>query len=209
MKKIVIIASVALVLLILCLLLFSFPSLFRTFEFDGSTIVYGEDTYVPSGSPQHVKASRTLAHSDGWEWTVSSVKDDPSGNFILLTSFLESRLYVREDYEIPENGEITKAYWNMKNITDTEFLRVIECLISERKTDHSFETDAIFALTETQKMRELSVAYEGCPVTTEYIGYMGVVNGKWVITTDSAISGTVDCCLIPEEYLEILEKYFD
>ena len=67
-------------------------------------------------------------------------------------------------------------------------------------------------------MRELWFAYEGCPVATNYMGYMGKVNGEWVITTEifqttesddpSPPQYSVSCYKIPSEYWDILSKYF-
>ena len=31
-------------------------------------------------------------------------------------------------------------------------------------------------------MRLLYAGYEGCPVATEYIGYMGTIDGHWYLT---------------------------
>lgn len=50
----------------------------------------------------------------------------------------------------------------------------------------------------------------GVAWATEYIGYMGTVDGTWYLTMDKPVSefGKVSCCTIPEEYTDILNQYF-
>ena len=57
-------------------------------------------------------------------------------------------------------------------------------------------------------MRELLVAYEGCPVPTNYVAYMGLNDGRWCITIGDYRKEKIDCYYIPDEYIPILEKYF-
>ena len=81
---------------------------------------------------------------------------------------------------------------------------------AEKTTSFTYETDGIFALTDNQHMRRLYFAYDNCPIATNYKGYMGKVNGAWVITTyishdtrnedGSPKPYSVGCYVIPEEY---------
>ena len=57
-------------------------------------------------------------------------------------------------------------------------------------------------------MRELVVAYEGCPVPTNNLGYMGTIDGKWCITVGNHQKDKIDCYYILEEYIPNLEKYW-
>ena len=73
--------------------------------------------------------------------------------------------------------------------------------------------------TENQFMEELYYAYENCPVATNFMGYMGKVNGEWVITTEisqdtrnedgSAKLYPVSCYRIPSQYWDVLSEYFE
>ena len=69
--------------------------------------VYWRDTlYVPAYG--EYSEGRTIAKTeDGWH--INAVKEDPGRTFIVLRSFLDQYLLVREDYEIPDSGRITAA----------------------------------------------------------------------------------------------------
>ncbi len=160
---------------------------------------------------------KTIARSkDGWN--LNEVKEDPSHNFVVIRSFLDQYLYVASDYTIPKSGEVTKVCWNGKYITNKKFIDAVTKIEAERVTSFEYETEGIYMLTDNQHMRKLVFAYEGCPVATERKGYMGKVNGEWVITTyispdqfnedGSDKPYSVSCYIIPEEYASILEKYF-
>lgn len=54
----------------------------------------------------------------------------------------------------------------------------------------------------------LYAGYSGCPIATEYIGYMGTVDGIWYLTVGQPVGeGTVTCHAIPEMYTDILSRY--
>lgn len=161
---------------------------------------------------------RTVAKSKDGSWDINEVEGDPDHNFVVARCFTSQRLYVADDYVIPTSGEITAACWGDEYINEKEFIAAISEIEEQKVTSFQYETDAIFALTENQRMKELYLAYENCPMTTNYKGYMGKVNGEWVITTDistdqrnedgSSKEYPVSCYSIPDKYSSILEKYF-
>ncbi len=162
-------------------------------------------TYIPVGSDNYTEG-KTIAR-DG-DWKIKEIKQDPSHSFVVARSYTDQTLYVAEDYTVPASGAITKAYWNRREIKDTAFLDTISEIIAKKETTFSFETDGIFTVTDSQKLRKLYLAYENCPVATFFCGYLGKANGKWVITTSENTFGTVECYEIPLNYTESLEKYF-
>ena len=161
---------------------------------------------------------RTIAKSANGSWDIKEIKEDPSHTFVVARAFLDQYLYVADDYTVPKSGEITTVCWNETVIQDTDFLKAMAEIEATKTTMFDYETEGIFMLTDNQHMRELYFAYDECPVATEYKGYMGKVNGKWVITT--AISPdqhnpdgspkpySVSCYSIPDQFSEMLEKYF-
>lgn len=162
---------------------------------------------------------KTIATSKDFNWDVNEVKEDPSHTFIAASSFLDNNLYVADDYEIPKSGEITKIYWSGNYITDENFIQALTEIDAIKTASFDYETDGIFVLTDDQRMKDLYFAYEDCPIATEFKGYMGKINGNWVITTyispdqrnddGSPKPYTVTCYSIPEQYASILEKYFE
>ena len=161
---------------------------------------------------------RTIAKGKNGDWVINVVEEDPTHTFIVARSFLDQALLVLDDYTVPTTGKLTTVSWNGTYITDASFLDAMTKIEAEKNTTFTYETDGIYQLTDTQHMRELYFAYENCPVTTNFQGYMGKVNGKWVITTHisqdtrnengSPKMYPVSCYVIPEEYWDILSKYF-
>lgn len=162
---------------------------------------------------------RAIAKTKDGNTMIHEVKGDPSHTFMVASSFLDRRLYVLESYQIPQSGELTTVCWNGTFITDTAFLDAMAKIEAEKTTSFTYETDGIYAWRDNQRMKNLYFAYENCPVTTIYKGYMGKVNGEWVITTEISYdqpnkymmpeSYHVGCYRIPMEYWELLEKHFN
>ncbi len=164
----------------------------------------GGKAYVSADGKGYTEG-RTIAK--GGDCHIVSIKEDSTHTFVVVRSFLDQALYVLQDYKIPQDGDITKANWGGKEIIDADFFKAVSSILSLRHATDSFETEGIFMLTDTQELKELYLAYENCPIATEYKGYMGTVNGTWVITVSQNTTGIIDCYVIPAEYTEILEKY--
>lgn len=171
----------------------------------GEGVFWNGVLYVPASG--EYTEERTIAKTeDGWN--IVAVEEDPSHTFVVLRSFLDNYLLVREDYEIPTSGAVTAVSWNGKKIEDAAFCAAVAAIVEGKQSDFSFETAAISHLREDQHMRLLYLAYEGCPIGTEFAGWMGKVNGVWCITTQvSSESDTVWCYQIPEEYVSVLERF--
>ena len=172
----------------------------------GEGVYWKGSLYVPC-SGEYSEGKTIAKTEDGWH--INEVKEDPSHTFIVLRSFLDQSLLVKEDYQIPTEGSVTSAVWGKRKITDEEFLKTISELISQATSDYSYETEGIFQSTEGQQMRYLCVAFDNCPVAT--------IGGVWYITTEissdqynedgSPKAYTVWCYTIPSEYIPTLEKY--
>jgi len=177
----------------------------------GEGVFWNDALYVSAYGEYH--EGRTIAKTkDGWQ--INIVEEDPSRTFIVMRSFLDQYLLVREDYAIPTAGEITAVFWNGQTHTDAAMCSAINEILPLRENEADFihETDSIFQLKEGQRMRPLYLGYEGCPVATEYIGYLGQIGGRWCLAVKR--SETIDgskayaCFLIPQTYIPLLEKNF-
>lgn len=188
----------------------------RSAEVYSESVCWGGNDYYPISGKY--TEGQTIAKSPDGNWKIKEVAEDPTHTFIVARSFLDQYLFVLADYTVPESGQLTSACWNGEYITDPRFLSAVAKLDAEKTASFTYETEGIFMLTETQHMRDLYFAYENCPVATNFKGYMGKVNGEWVITTyispdtrnedGSPKPYTVSCYLIPDEYTSILEKFF-
>jgi hypothetical protein len=177
-----------------------------TAHFEGTKLVVGGVRYVHRDF-NYADTGRTIAYVDGW--TVSTIQEDPSRTFLRVSSFLDGYGFVREDYVIPTEGEITVVY------LDGRFrytIRKLCTMITELRTDPPAETftvrtDAIYRYAES-----VSVGYEGCPIATQFVGYLGNINEKWIFIPPTEIryenDGYVErefvCYVIPEKYHDIL-----
>jgi hypothetical protein len=164
-------------------------------------------TYMPVSGKY--KEGKTIAKTkDGFQ--INEVEGDDSHTFLVIRSFLDQWLVVREDYVIPISGEITKASWGLHFIEDEEFLTAVEEIVEKATADFVYDNSEndIYQYKGDNVMRELLVAYEGCPVPTNYVAYMGLSDGRWCITIGDYRKEKIDCYYIPDEYIPILEKYF-
>ncbi len=185
-------------------------------KFGLESLVWNDRIYK-SASGEYTEG-RTIAKTEDRKWDINEVKEDPSHKFVVVRSFLDEYLYVAEDYVIPTSGRITTVSWAGTYISDEVFLKTISEIEAEKTTSFDYETEAIFALNENQRMKRIYLAFEGCPITTEYRGYLGKINGKWVMTTyisedqrnedGSPKKHSVGCYLIPEKYHDVLQVYY-
>ena len=171
----------------------------------GEGVYWNDVLYVPA-SGEYGEGKTIAKTNDGWQ--INEVEEDDTHTFIVLRSFLDQSLLVREDYEVPSSGEITTLYWNRKYIADEEFKRTVTEILAEAEADFEYVTDGIFQLKDNQHMRLLCAGYDGCPIATEYLGYMGTVDGTWYLTVGQPVSeGTITCYAIPEMYTDILSRH--
>ena len=172
----------------------------------GEGVYWNDVLYIPS-SGEYTEGKTLAKTTDGWQ--INEVEEDPSHTFIVLRSFLDNYLLVREDYEIPASGDISLAWWNGKIINDDEFLDAITNILANAEATFTHETDGIFQLTDRQHMRLLRVGYADCPIATEHGGYLGTIDGTWYLSLEQTAddTGAVCCYEIPQEYIPVLSKY--
>lgn len=179
-------------------------------------MVWGEKTYSPIDG--EYTEGKTIAKSKDGNWKIGEVKEDPSHTFLVARAFLDQYLYVSDAYTIPTSGKITAACWGRKYIDNKELLETLSQIDNAKMTSFVYETEGIFMLKNTQQMKSVYVAYENCPVATVDKGWLGKINGAWVITTyvspdryhedGSPKPYTVGCYAIPGVYAQILDRYF-
>lgn len=201
--------------LVTIVLLFSLMFSKGVIVFDHSAECWGENDikwkgvkYVSVSGKYH--EGKTIAKFKDSGFRLKETREDDSHTFVVVRSFIDQWLVVREDYEIPKSGKITKAYWNLKFIEDEEFFETVSELVEKATSGFVYDNsnNDIYQYKGDDVMRELTVAYEGCPVPTNYLGYMGTMNGRWCMTVGKRIGTMFDCYYIPDEYIPILEKYW-
>lgn len=157
---------------------------------------------------------KKIAKGDGF--SLFSV-EDPTETFIAYRSFLDNALYVKEDFKIPKEGEITKVCWGYEFFANKDLCDTVSKVLEESKNleINTYESeDHISRLKSGLVMRTLYVAYEGTYIPTEFEGWIGIINGKWAITTNveheikDKILYKISYILIPEKYISILKENF-
>lgn len=194
---------------------------------DNSAVYCGEEggllwrgrRYVSIGNPGNYSEGKRIAKTVDGDWDINEVEEDDSHIFIVLRSFLDQYLYVAEDYEFQTEGELTSVCCNGRYSRKEELLQAVSEIESRKKTDFVYETDNLFSLSENQRLKTIYFGYNGSPLATERKGYIGTVNGKWVMTVgitpiydendeySMPLKYSVDCYEIPKEYISVLEKY--
>lgn len=171
-----------------------------SFEWKGNHYVLAPGRYDHEG--------KVLAKTNAGDHIIE-VDDDKTHTFLALRDFLDNDLYVREDYEIPASGQITKAYW-AHSLQDEDFCDALAQILANAKTDFQYVTDTPYVLGDGLEMYQLYVGYDHCPVTTENLGYLGTVNGVWCITTgiEETEDGQylVSYYQIPPQYISFLQQ---
>jgi len=113
---------------------------------------------------------------------------------------------MREDYEIPTEGEITVVYLDGRfRYKDRRLCELIADLrVNPPAETFTIRTDAIYRCAKS-----VSVGYEGCPIATDLAGYLGHINGKWVFLYPTEIvydngyeEKELVCHVLPGEYAE-------
>ena len=186
-----------------------------TAEWRGNSLFWKDTRYIPC-SGEYNEGGTIAKTRDGCQ--INEVKEDPTHTFLVVRSFLDESLLVRDDYDIPTSGTITAVFWNGTKIEDDAFCRSISDILEHAAADHPHVIEGLFQLKGNQKMRPLFVGYEGCPIGTFFAGYLGTIDGTWYITTGdtsgpsnpdgSSKPYTVWCYTIPETYVPVLEPYF-
>lgn len=211
-KKIVFTIFICISILFAGVVLFDWLLFDGAIVFDHSGIRYADsflwkDNHYILTSGRYKHEGKVLAKTDAGD-QIMEVDNDKTHTFLVLRSFLDNGLYVREDYEIPTSGQITQVYW-AHDIQDTDFCDALTQILVNAKTDLQYETDAPYAHKDGREMYELYVGYEGCPIASQYLGYLGTVNGAWCITTNveetSEGQYLVSCYQIPQEFVSFLQ----
>lgn len=172
-----------------------------SFQWKGNHYVLAPGRYDHEG--------RVLAKTNAGDHIIE-VDDDKTHTFLVLRDFLDNDLYVREDYEIPTSGEITKVYWTHA-VQDESFCDVLTQILRNAETDFQYVTDAPYVIGDGREMYQLYVGYDHCPIATENLGYLGTINGAWYITTgiEETKDGQhlVSCYQIPSQYVSLLQSF--
>jgi len=138
-------------------------------EIDGVNYHYTSITLSEEG--------KTIALIDDWE--VNEIPEDSSHTFLVVRSFLDQFSIVREDYVIPERGNVSCAYiGNTKERTTEEDL--LQALTEILQAD--YENGKMITLTNNENIKSVCVGYEDCPVGTDNSIYcIGKIDSIWVV----------------------------
>lgn len=188
-------------------------------EQGGDVSIYWNGFHYIGTNGEYFQEEETLAKTKDGQRTINSVVGDDEHLFVVNRSFYENWLLVREDYEIPKSGNITVVIWNHQRITDSDFLKVMNQLMSIEPESKMYGilTSEIHGHTDRSYLDSLWVGYENCPVGTDHKGFLGTYEGKWVFvdqysetrSNGAFIEGKIRYFTVPEEYIPVLEQYME
>ncbi|MEL7570798.1 MAG: hypothetical protein AAGU14_09600 [Eubacteriaceae bacterium] len=152
------------------------------------------------------------------DFNISAIEGDNEYIFLLLWDLTSNYLYVKEDYEIPTSGKVTSVYVApIHKFEDKKFCEAIDDLlyggfINDKRKKFIIKTDVMYQLA-----KEITLSFNDCPVGSEFVGYIGIINNKWVyilskdIETDqngNAIVMSYTCYIIDDyDKLPIIKEY--
>lgn len=183
----------------------------------GQDTIYWNGSYYDTCTGEY-REGKTIAKTSDGSWDINEVRGDPSHTFLVMRSFLDQYLLVKREYEIPTSGTVTAAVWyGREPINDKAFCQAISKIFTKAEGRFTYKTDGIFQLVDGQQLYPLYLAYENCPLATEFMGYMGTLNDQWIITTHISYGYTpegglapdvIQYDVVPDEYVDILKFYF-
>lgn len=167
------------------------------------------ELYIPTSAADYTEGKTIAKTTDNWRLNI--VEEDESHTFMVMRSFLDQWLCVREDYEFPKEGNVTAVYIDGKKIDNAELAAAAQYMLENFAAEREYAVESIRHDTETQQMRDISYCFEGCPVGIDRSGdHIGRIDGEWVLARrDGELGGLrkYQLCAVPEEYTEILAKY--
>lgn len=177
--------------------------------------LYWNDSYYISCSGQYSEGKTLSMTNDGWE--INEVKEDETHTFVVIRSFLDQYLMVKENYEVPTSGNISIVAWNQHQISDIALCNAISEILEQISIGAYEKIEDVSHLQDDYLRHPIYIAFEDCPVATNFMGYLWPIDGDWYfITKDSANStGTehdnqipkLSGYLIPIKYGNFLETY--
>lgn len=84
--------------------------------------------YVLS-SGEYTEGKTIAKTKDGSQ--INEIEEDETHSFLVMRSFLDQDLYVREDYKVPEDAELLTVSWSDRKIDDDEFCSVVDAIIDD------------------------------------------------------------------------------
>ena len=191
----------------------------HTGEFiDGKFFWRGSYYHEINSYSYEYKQGERLGKTKNHEFNISSIEGDDKHIFLKLWNFSDDFTYIRDDYEISSIGEITTIYIDYRKYDNKEFCDAMDTLlfsgfINDKREKYIIETDEINYLTDY-----IMLSFNGCPVGTEFVGYIGIINNKWVyipvqeIKTDKNgfAKTTSFTCYVIDDYdkLSIIKEYY-
>ena len=207
-KKTIIILSICCIFLIA--IISRYYSIDRTAIYKGNKLEWKGVTYIETSG--NYSEGNTVAKTKEGNWDINEVKEDETHTFIVIRSFLDQYLFVREDYKIPKSGNVTSVFIQHTRINNEDFCRAVEKIIVEDGEKFIIETDNLYS-----KASEIWLSYENCPVETKNAGFIGFINNNWVyvgpINTwirnedGSPKKYAVNCKIINKDHLQIIESH--
>lgn len=177
--------------------------------FEGSFIINGE-TYVPISAAHSGQVSWPMVEVDGH--SIHPITEDSSRCFLEVRSFLDNWTIVKESYVIPTSGKLNVVYYNHERITpastDNEKWNLAQS-IRNNDFSGSFVIQATSPNDIYNATKSVYFGYEDCPLGTDFIGGIGIINEQLVFIKKSSLKSCeliYTCYILNDEYQHLFES---
>lgn len=153
-----------------------------------------------------LKEGKTVAKAGNTK--INAIPEDKSHTFLVARSFLDNYAIVKESYVIPTSGKAGVAYYGRERITDGEKWGLVQSILGgEYKGSFVIKTNDRFDIANATE--SIYVGYEDCPVGTDWLGYMGNINGHLVFIEKEDVREEdlrYTCYILKDEYQKLYEN---
>lgn len=189
----------------------------RTGE-QGHEFIWKDVRYVACNVDYH--EGKTIAKTeDGF--SINEVKEDKTHTFLVLRSYIDQWVCVREDYVIPESGKLNAVFIDGTQFMVERLTQAIDHILANFTPEYKYETDNYWSISEDRILKEITFCFDDCPVGySRDLTLLGSIDGKWVFaklsdwredTSAEAPIGviyTFDVYTVPNECIDVIEEHW-
>lgn len=169
----------------------------NTADFEQGCLIFNGEKYIETDGI-YVESNHKLCKVD--EYTVYSIEGDENHNYVVVRSFLDNYLYVKEDFLLQESEIVGVCIgYNSNAYSDDEMLiKTITGILA--KEQNLLEDDNIMEQCRKEGI-SVSVKYDN-DVVGHIIGYLLTYNGQNMFYNYSEKT----ICAISDEEMKMLNK---
>ncbi|AUI87720.1 hypothetical protein BS333_15050 [Vibrio azureus] len=169
------IAALVIIFIIIVMAL-KIPSVDRTAKRYGDGLYWKDVNYIAVGDNYTTPKNDQILAEDQNGGSVIGFGEDNQHTYLMVDSFLDQRLFVREDYVPNDNGPLTAVALRGALVKSVEYGHRIKLLLEESKKARSKNCK----FNNINELSKVEYSYNDSRVTDFFAGYISFHNGAWV-----------------------------